>query len=135
MAGAPSDYCKIYVDASITASDLAEEISKRIGVRSPWNTVRSDNLELEVRENEDFLSTRRRQHQYDFVRYRYYIDIEPVPGGSRAAYVREVSALLMLLWQLGMPAVAACDFESELPKHELGEFWSPERGASKGTDP
>ena len=116
-------YCKVFVDAPLDAQELARLISLRVGEALPWNTVRTDNLELEVRNNDDFLPAQKRKHRDDFVYYRLYLDIDPVSGTARDKYVNEVADLLQWLWGQAFPAVAACDFEDELPKHELGSFY------------
>lgn len=117
----------MYVDAPISANELAEKISSFFGVLMPWNTVKSDKIELEVHDNEDFIKINKRKHYNDFVLYSLFVEIEPIPGIDNNNYIRAVSELLEWLWEQGYPAVAACDFENELPKHELSSFWHPEQ--------
>lgn len=53
-----------------------------------------------------------------FLYYKYFLDIFPKDNIDRGAYVREVGSLLQGLWKQGLKAVAASDFENELPQNQ-----------------
>ncbi len=51
-----------------------------------------------------------------FLCYRHIIDVDPLGEISREDYVVAVGKLLEQLWAANFGAVAACDFEEELPR-------------------
>ena len=50
-----------------------------------------------------------------FTYYPIMLEVDPLPPADRPVYVAAVSSLLQTLWSAGWRAVAACDFEDELP--------------------
>ncbi|MFF7183371.1 hypothetical protein [Streptomyces sp. NPDC008121] len=60
-------------------------------------------------------ATGRRAHPYDFLEWPTVLECE-APSGAPADVVEAVAAVLESLWSLGVKAVAACDFEDELPE-------------------
>jgi hypothetical protein len=80
-------------------------------------TVSTSEFQVDVVVNEDFDERRRSQNHDQFLFYRYYLDIEPTENATRQRYVESVGNLLEGLWQSNCKAVAACDFESELPQN------------------
>jgi hypothetical protein len=125
-------YCKMFVDTEIEKPQLKEIIRNlmagtyrfgtivsthcEIDVVCRLGTIVSTHCEIDVEENDDFDAQKRLDPNDGFLYYRYYLDIDPVEGADRQEYVTAVAQLLMRLWQLGFKAVAACDFEDELPK-------------------
>ena len=73
-------------------------------------------IAIDVRRNDGFDIIRRNDPD-GFLYYRYYLDIDAVPGQQRVAQVALVEQILECLWEHGYAAVAACDFEDELPRH------------------
>jgi hypothetical protein len=68
-------------------------------------------LSMDVRTNPD-VDTGVRD---DFVRWPVLIEAEAEDPSSRNPMVEVVARMLEALWKAGNPAVAACDFEDELP--------------------
>jgi hypothetical protein len=108
-------YCKIFVDVEATREAVvamaAECCAGTVGKR----TVIARHLELDVDDNDDFVPRAKRLDQDDFVRFRYFLDVEPTHDAERSLYIAEIGALLRCLWGKGLKAVAACDFEDKLP--------------------
>lgn len=69
-----------------------------------------------IKKNDDFNESLRFEKQDGFLYSRYYIEIEPIGDIKQEQYILSVSMLLENLWALGYEAVAACDFENELPR-------------------
>jgi hypothetical protein len=51
----------------------------------------------------------------DFLFYPYYLDIE-ADTATVKTMIATVGKLLEALWDAGIPAVAACDYEDDLPE-------------------
>jgi hypothetical protein len=111
-------YCKLFVDCTIEENQLLALIASITSgaIKNKTGTVSSADFELYLDVNDDFDETRRLQGEDQFLFYRYYLDIEPTENVPRERYVASVGVLLDGLWQSGCKAVAACDFESELPR-------------------
>lgn len=73
--------------------------------------------EIEILRNLDFDRVRRYQYPDGFLYFQYRIDVFLVEG--RSVSLNEQTALvtyiLQYLWLHHVPAVAACDFENQLP--------------------
>lgn len=109
-------YCQIYVDAEISGDELLEKVAQLVGGNVDIDTVCTDNYEIDIKKNEDFNPERRHEEPDGFVYFRYYMDVDALPGQRRSAQIALVTKLLESLWSWGFQAVAACDYEEELPK-------------------
>jgi len=119
MDGESWRYCKLFVDAPLSRTGLAGQIASALaGAIAPMATVVGPTWEQAVRCNEDFDAARRHEPEGGFLFFRYYLDIEALPAQTREAQVALVAHLLERLWERGHAAMAACDFEDELPKRE-----------------
>ena len=107
-------FCKIYVDTDREEVWLLQVIASHLKGRIEGRTIESDLIAVDVSENEDF-DPAKRESDDDFVFFRYYLDVVSGKGAQRPGYVTAVSSILVLLWGLECRAVAACDFEDELP--------------------
>ncbi|MBQ0891349.1 hypothetical protein KBZ94_41705 [Streptomyces sp. RM72] len=110
--GSPYSDASIYVDA-----DAAPRIMARL--RDALGLVEDDGPELAIGpvrvtgEPNDY-ATGRRAHPFDFLEWPTVLECE-ASEGTRAEVVQAVTAVLEALWHGGFKAVAACDFEDELP--------------------
>jgi hypothetical protein len=116
MANNENLYCKIYVDANIPRDELIRIVARLLGGTIDRTTVSTSYSELDIMKNEDFDETLRKTFPDGFLHFRYYVDIESLPGQQRAAQIALVANLLEHLWSLGFQAVAACDYEEQLPR-------------------
>jgi hypothetical protein len=109
-------FCKVFVDTNEERLSLLSSIKDIVlGTTERW-TIDSNSMELELRKNDDFNESLRFEKQDGFLYSRYYIEIEPIGDIKQEQYILSVSRLLENLWALGYEAVAACDFENELPR-------------------
>lgn len=109
-------FCKVFIDTNEERISLLSCIKDIVlGTTERW-TIDSNSMELELRKNDDFNESLRFEKQDGFLYSRYYIEIEPIDHIKQEQYISSVSMLLENLWALGYKAVAACDFENELPR-------------------
>lgn len=109
-------YCKMFVQSDASRDELIEYLrAVTRGTIDRW-TILNSTMEMDVRRNEDARSPRTGPKQDEFLYYRFYIDIEPSPDAKRSEYIHGIGVVLEQLWSRGMKAVAACDFEAELPR-------------------
>ena len=104
------DYCKIFVrhdEASIVSTRLAA----LLGAQAQRRSLLLPGFVLDVRANPDV------DHAAgaDFVRWPVFVEVEAEVPEDGEAMTRTVSRILVDLWDGEIPAVAACDFEDELP--------------------
>lgn len=109
-------YCKIFVNASFDRQHLVDKIRSFISGSVQGNRVTNVALQVDVRQNDDYDPAAARQKSDGFLFFHYYLDVDQAPGANRSAFVRGISDLLEAFWACGIEAVAACDFEDELPK-------------------
>jgi hypothetical protein len=108
-------YCKIFVETRHDRPWLLETIASILGGEHDRWTVHSEFCDVTAVVNDDADSTRFSKSEDGFLFSSYYLDID-APRGSRAQYVGTIGTLLLGLWDAGCAAVAACDFEEELPE-------------------
>jgi hypothetical protein len=115
--------CRVYIDTDRPLADLATLVAGMLsGTLSgpPFAPiVQTAEVEIEVRSNEDSDPTQAHEFPDGFLYFRRALEIYPKQGVQREARVNLVSRILQLLWSQGLPAVAACDYEAELP-HQGG---------------
>ena len=138
--------CTIYVDTEMSIGDLAKLLADFQG--GDWSgltlskTVKVPGCEIEVRKNPDNDPNGRADFPDGFLFFPYVLEFYPDPGIGREDNVSRVGKILSLLWSKGWPALAACDYEDELPcgggyKNRSVPWVSqvPERdGLAKSTD-
>jgi hypothetical protein len=141
MADSADLGCKIFVDTEQTAEELAalllpvlsgQEVTEGAGVR----TIVAPQAEVEIRKNKDFNKERGRVFPDGFLYFAYALEVYPSVGTSRAELVRLTTSILNRLWSQGVPAIAACDYESELPygggNDNRSVPWPPEKNGPVG---
>jgi hypothetical protein len=113
--------CRIFLDADPAQRGLAELLSgvataeASPGTRSP--VIRSAKGELELRRNEDWDNVSARGFPDGFLHFRCVLEFYPRADVRHEAEVDYLARLLDRLWSSGVPAVASCDYENELPHH------------------
>lgn len=101
--------CRIFVDAEIADTELVGLIGQLL-----FADDGAPGMEADIVRNDDYDSNRRRQFPGGFIYFRYYIDLY-AGGRSREEQIAAVARVLEGLWSWGIPAIAACDYESALP--------------------
>lgn len=108
-------YCKIYIGGSLQEKELAALLAEKFQGKVKGTHVKPDTLDLDVSSNDEFDEGRPFEIADNFLYCRMLIDVEPSPQATTETYVRDVGALLELLWGSGILAIASCDFEDDLP--------------------
>jgi hypothetical protein len=112
--------CTIYVEAEQPNDDLArlvaESFDGTVSSGLGTSTVSLPFGEIEIRRNEDADQERAREVPDGFVYFRRTLELYPLTTVGREVRISFVATLLEFLWSRGWPAVAACDYEKELPK-------------------
>lgn len=108
-------YCKVLVDSQDGKGRLLERIAHLTSGSVERCSVSSADLQADLEDNEDHRQAGTSQ-EAEFLYYRYYLDVEPTEPAARDRYVEAVGRLLEGLWRSGCKAVAACEFEEELPR-------------------
>ncbi len=117
-------YCKILISTDVSEDVLLKKVASITSGRIDQWTVITEWSEIDVVSNDDFNETKSGEVPDGFLFYPYYIDMEPGKDVFREKYISEVGSLLKGLWEQGWKAVAACDFEHELP--EKGGYRAPD---------
>ncbi|MFD4000632.1 hypothetical protein [Streptomyces rubiginosohelvolus] len=105
-------YCRILV-TNITVEETRRLLGSLFDGAFERNTLTVGEMEIEVRRNPDAQSGG--VEADDFVRWPVQIETETVTPHGETAAVETVSRILESLWGARAQAVAACDFEDELP--------------------
>jgi hypothetical protein len=109
-------YCKVFLDCDINQEKLIQLIAILIDGQIEFKTVSNDYCEIDIEKNEDFHDIQRHDYPDGFLHYSYYLDIEPYEEVIFSSYLAVVTNLLEQIWSKGYQAVAACDFEEDLPR-------------------
>jgi len=110
-------FCKIFIESPLTQKDLIHVISNIVnGTIELGHYITSDQMEIDVLENDEYDEVLLKDSNQGFLYYRYYLEIEPTNNVAEYNYIQNISNLLENLWNQGNKAVAACDFENELPR-------------------
>jgi hypothetical protein len=108
-------YCKIYVNTDMSKKMFLDFIAQTINGSIELRTVCGPFFEVDVVNNPDAEPLQASEQDDGFLYYPYYLDVEPLDNTKRESYIASISRLLRALWNIGAKAVAACDFEDELP--------------------
>lgn len=101
----------IYVDA-VAASRVVGRLREALGLEDDGPELTVGPVRVEGEPND--YATGRRAHPFDFLQWPTVLECE-APAGAPAEVVQAVTTVLEALWRGGFKAVAACDFEDELP--------------------
>lgn len=128
MDDSASLYCKIFLDthADTSRQDVTTLVARIIGGSVARYTITAGPCEVDVRDNTDFNPARRSDPTDGFLYFRFYLDVEAMPGQTRAAQLNLVARLLTGLWAEGFVAVAASDYEEALPNRGFNSHALPD---------
>jgi hypothetical protein len=108
-------YCKIFVNGAPTREDLLQLVARTVGGTIEFHTAIAAGAEIYVAHNDEDDALRARDPD-GFVFYPHYLDVTAEPGQTPSAQITLVATLLEAFWAAKLDAVAACDFEEELPR-------------------
>ncbi len=111
------DYeCNLYIDADADISTFLQNIATLINA----SDVESDSVHIHegdvlISKNENYHCTNKKSPEDGFLFYRYKLLINPNRTLGKKNAINLVTKLLNYAWSEDYPAVAACNYESELP--------------------
>ncbi|MEU0373319.1 hypothetical protein ABZ070_24235 [Streptomyces sp. NPDC006283] len=105
--------CAIYVDAQ-NRSDLVDRLASVAHGGEAPGVLRVGPMHLAVAHN-DYATARAAGSGSGFLQWEFVVECEASPGAGGVEVVAAVTVVLETLWRAGYRAVAACDFEDELP--------------------
>ena len=107
-------FCKLFIDAACEHEELVRRLADLTeGTAENWS-ISTGWSEFNVVRNDDFDAVRRQGHR-GFLYFRYFLEIESQAVVDQKIYIAQIGALLASLCDAGMRAIAACDFEDQLP--------------------
>jgi hypothetical protein len=116
MADDTYQFCKIFVEAA-EPQDVAERLAALLDARRERYTLDLPEAIVDIRKNRDADMTD------DFIGWPVTVEVDAHPDAANATVVSLTSRIVTALWEAGTAAVAACDYEDELPwKGGLGRL-------------
>ncbi|GEM_PF-1152498 len=110
-------YCKIYVNTVLPKTILTQFIANACHGKVTLRTISSMLFQIDVITNDEANPIMATSPEDGFIYYPYYLEIDPQDSAVEPAlYITAIAKLLLSFWELGANAVAACDFEEELPR-------------------
>lgn len=109
-------YCKVLIDTDDDEKDVSKTIIDIVSGQLNQFIIKSSTAELYLSKNEDFDVIKRLELPDGFLYSRYYLDIEPNEKIKQEDYIYGIAILLEGLWSKNYKAIAACDYEEELPR-------------------
>ncbi len=106
------EYCKIFVRDAETEG-VKRGLSTVFGSGFARNDMELADLRIEVRRNPDHGDSR--VPTDEFVGWPVQVELEATAPDAGPAMVTTATAVLEHLWATGHDAIAACDYEDELP--------------------
>ncbi|MGW0468485.1 hypothetical protein ACWDX6_25015 [Streptomyces sp. NPDC003027] len=113
-AGVSYEDCSIYVDATDSSTVIAW-LKERLGPGEKGRGLVVGPLRVSSACND--YSTGRKAHPFEFLEWPTVLECEAPVAAEPGVVAAAVTAALETLWCGGWKAVAACDFEDELPAH------------------
>jgi hypothetical protein len=108
----PTRYCKIFVRGEGTRENLLDLVAEVVGVEAAErSSVVTRTLWIGVRKNDEFDVT----CSGDFLFWPFLVEVQGNAHAEHHDLVRAIGHLLEGLWSAAFDAIAACDFEDELP--------------------
>jgi hypothetical protein len=105
-------FCKIFVKG-IEAEAVKGTLTSLLDGEFKRHSMFLAGLVVEVRGNPDAAGTA--DSGDDFVWWPVLVELEAAAEGGERVMMATASRILQALWDAGHSAVAACDFEDELP--------------------
>jgi hypothetical protein len=115
---------RINVQAEMAFQEFVTFIAHCAGGQSRMNAITSQAHDISIFENDDFDTEKSHLGDDRWLYFRYTLEIDPIEGISPGDYVAAIGALLKSLWSSGVDAVAACDFEEQLPRNVRRSKWT-----------
>ena len=110
-------FCRLFLDTNASIEDVNELLRTYLNARIDKGSVISTFGSYDLMKNESYDTHAKSEFPDGFTFFPYTIEIEPEGEKDSKLYIEEIGNLLTKLWKNAIPAVAACDFENELPEN------------------
>jgi hypothetical protein len=101
-------FCKIFVQLA-EPPVVTDLLARLLDVAHRSRTIDLPDAAIDILYNPDTGAAD------DFIGWPTIVEIEANPDGSNASILATTAKIVTALWDAGYPAVAACDYEDELP--------------------
>src|SRR5262245_4553276 len=108
--------CKVFVDGAPNTAALITWIAEAADGSPTDDGVQAPGLEMIAEDNDDAGPRAKLERDPGFLFFDHFVEIYFAPSVGFDRRVTEVSKVLEYLWGLSRPAVAACDYEDQLPR-------------------
>jgi len=110
--------CRLYVATELDQKELGEELSNLLNLkRISTSFFDSDFFELDIDKNDEFNKKSQCQFPDGFLYFKFTIWIDFKDAVVNDSHIFLVSKILTWLWDRKIPAVAASDYEDQLPNN------------------
>jgi hypothetical protein len=116
-------FCRLYLQTDLPHGELVGLLGRCVGGTVHFNSVRSQELDISVDENDLYDPERSGKGNDRWLYFRYTLEITPSQSADSREYVAAISRLLSSLWSAGIDAVAASEFEEQLPTNVRRLNW------------
>ena len=110
-------YCLLYIDVEFhkhARGEVGDLIIKLTGgKKNPHGGYLTDFSHIHVSFNDGY-SKWRKIFRGNFLYFKFFLEIDPLPELPRDKYILGIKNLIEQFKDMGVRAVAACDFEDEL---------------------
>ena len=110
--------CTIYVEPDISIGELSQFVADHLGGSCSGpefgKTIAAPGCDIEVRRNPDHQDVAQGAKD-GFLFFRNILEFYPSAEPQHSGMINLVGKILTSLWSRGWAAVAACDYEAELP--------------------
>ena len=106
--------CKIYLHSELDKKALESKLLYWLDAKLDTFTIVTNNYEVSLCKNDEFTVLKAKDYPDGFLYFRYFLEIESITDDDE--FKSAMTKLLSFLWEKNIPAIAACDFEDELPE-------------------
>lgn len=109
--------CNLYIDTDAEINILLINIADLFSSKLKRNSLVTDEGYITITENQQFNPINKKSPLDGFLFYRYILDVKPNPNLEKDNAISFVSKILEEFWANGFPAIANCEYESDLPNN------------------
>jgi len=107
-------FCKIYLHSGLDNKELESKLLYWLDAKLDTFTIITNSYEISLCENDEFSIPKSKDYPDGFLYFRYFLEIESTTEDEE--FKSAIAKFLSFLWKKNIPAIAACDFEDELPE-------------------
>lgn len=108
--------CQVYIDSALSRTELLAIIANILSAEIDGYSLEGESFEADLLLNDRYNEDLKKQRPDGFLHYRYLVEFFQTFSERNESNKKAIAGLLKVLWNKNIPAVAACDFEDELPE-------------------